>query len=217
MKPETEAVKWKTGEKNKRNSSVTDIAVKEINKGHDFKATLWQILEPGYHKARKIYLKFRVCTLLQPCFQMDIDADDHGEEGIPFSCMDAHIMKMIITEYSVIYPFTGGTVVVNCFIFIRPPGNGSIEPGCPILVLCRNSGHKQRKNTYPYRSRAPSCTDRGQCYLRECFCLQSPRLTMRKPTGHRGVLSLSIEMESGRPRLVLRSIKSRIPYLLQSP
>ena len=36
---------------------------------------------------------------------MDIDADDHGEEGIPLPGMDAHAMQMVIIEYPVVYPF----------------------------------------------------------------------------------------------------------------
>ena len=62
---------------------------------------------------------------------MDVDADDHGEEGITFPGMDAHIMKMVIIEYPVINPFTGSAVVVNFLIFLRTSGDRSIEPDIP--------------------------------------------------------------------------------------
>jgi len=33
---------------------------------------------------------------------MDADTNDHGEEGITFSGVDAHIMKMISIKHSVV-------------------------------------------------------------------------------------------------------------------
>ena len=36
------------------------------------------------------------CKLLQPCVQMDADADNHGEERITLPGVDAHIMKMVV-------------------------------------------------------------------------------------------------------------------------
>ena len=63
---------------------------------------------------------------------MDVDADDHGEEGIPFSGMDAHIMQMVIIEHPVINPFAGSTVVVNYLIILCTSGDRSIEPDIPV-------------------------------------------------------------------------------------
>ena len=62
---------------------------------------------------------------------MDADADDHSEEGIPFPCMDAHIMKVVIIEHPVIHPFTGSAVVINSLIFICSPGHWGIEADVP--------------------------------------------------------------------------------------
>ena len=62
---------------------------------------------------------------------MDVDADDHGEEGIAFFGMYAHIMQVVIIKYPVIYPFTGSTVVVDLLIFLRTSGDRSIEPDIP--------------------------------------------------------------------------------------
>ena len=53
---------------------------------------------------------------------MDIDADNHGEEGVPLFGMDTHAMQMIIIEHSVIYPFAGSTVIVNFLIFFCTSG-----------------------------------------------------------------------------------------------
>lgn len=63
---------------------------------------------------------------------MDIDTDDHGEEGVVFPGVDAHIMKMVIIEHPVINPFAGSTVVVDHSIFLRASGHRSIEPDIPV-------------------------------------------------------------------------------------
>ena len=63
---------------------------------------------------------------------MDVDADDHGEERVAFSGMDAHIVQMVIIKHPVIYPFTGGTVVVDFLIFFRTSGHRGIEPDVPV-------------------------------------------------------------------------------------
>lgn len=55
---------------------------------------------------------------------MDVDADDHGEKEKAFSCVDAHIMKMMIIKHPVVYPFAGSIVIVDRLIFHRPPGTG---------------------------------------------------------------------------------------------
>ena len=63
---------------------------------------------------------------------MNIDADDHSEERIPLSGMDAHAVQTVIIEYPVIYPFTGSTVVVDLLIFLRASGYRSIEADVPV-------------------------------------------------------------------------------------
>lgn len=65
---------------------------------------------------------------------MDVDADNHGEEGIALFGMYTHIMQMIIVEYPVIYPFAGSAVIVNLLIFIRPSWHRGIEPDVPIRL-----------------------------------------------------------------------------------
>lgn len=65
---------------------------------------------------------------------MYIDADGHGEEGIPLSGMDAHIMKMVIVEDPVVYPFAGSAVIVDLLIFRRPSRHGSIEADVPFRL-----------------------------------------------------------------------------------
>lgn len=62
---------------------------------------------------------------------MDVDADDHGEKGVMYSGVDAHIMKMVIIEYPVIYPFTGSTVLINLFVFLCAARDRWIKPDVP--------------------------------------------------------------------------------------
>lgn len=74
---------------------MPDIVAKETNGGHGLKTSP----EAGFEKDSvnaKLYLWFLFCPLLQPCVQMDADADNHGEEGITLPGVDAHIMKMVI-------------------------------------------------------------------------------------------------------------------------
>ncbi len=111
---------------------MPDIAAKESNGGHGFKTSLMAGLERGFSKVYKLYLRFLLGTLLQSCIQMDTDADDHGEERITFSGVDAHIMKMVIIEHPVIYPLAGSTVIVNCLIFLRTPCHRGIEADIPV-------------------------------------------------------------------------------------
>ena len=80
---------------------------------------------------------------------MDVDTDDHGEEGITFSSVDTHIMKMVIIEHPVIDPFTGSAVIVNRFIFLRTPGDRSIEPDIPVW-LCVDTPAIGRRGTFPF-------------------------------------------------------------------
>ncbi len=63
---------------------------------------------------------------------MDIDADDHGEEGVSFPGMDAHIMQMVIIEHSVIDPFAGSAVIVDLLILFCSPWDRSIEADVPV-------------------------------------------------------------------------------------
>ena len=65
---------------------------------------------------------------------MDIDADDHGEEGIPLPGMDAHAMQMVIIEYPVVYPFARSAVTVGLPIFLRSPRDRGIEPDVPVRI-----------------------------------------------------------------------------------
>ncbi len=99
--------------------------------GTALKPPLWQVLKLRFKEAGIPALRFLHIALLQSCIQMDIDADDHSEKRIAFSGMDAHIVQMVVIEYTVINPFAGSTVVVNFLIFIRSPWHRSIEPDVP--------------------------------------------------------------------------------------
>ena len=111
---------------------VPDIAAENFNKGHDCKTSLMAGFKTGTQKRFKAGLRFYLCPFLQPGIQMDVDADDHSEEGIAFPGVDAHIMEMVIIKHPVIDPFAGSAVVVGQFIYIRPPGHGCIEADIPV-------------------------------------------------------------------------------------
>lgn len=78
---------------------------------------------------------------------MDADTNDHGEEGIPFPGMDAHIMQMIVVKDTVIYPFAGSAVIVNLFIFIRTARNGRIKTDIPFR-FCVNAPAIRGRRTF---------------------------------------------------------------------
>lgn len=82
---------------------------------------------------------------------MDVDTDDHGEEGITFSGVDAHIMKMVVIEYPVINPFAGSTVIVNHLIFLCSPGDRSIESDIPV-GFCVDTASIGRLGTFFFTS-----------------------------------------------------------------
>ncbi len=65
---------------------------------------------------------------------MDIDADNHGEEGVSFSDMDAHILQMVIIEHPVIDPFAGGAVIVDFLILFCSPWDRGIEAKVPVRL-----------------------------------------------------------------------------------
>jgi len=69
---------------------------------------------------------------------MDADTDNHSEEGIVFSGVDPHIMKMVIIKHPVIYPFAGNTVIVNLFVFICTSGHRGTKPDVPVR-FCVNT------------------------------------------------------------------------------
>lgn len=78
---------------------MPDIVTKEFNGGHDLKTSPVVGFEKRLRKFKAIlclWLWFLSCPLFQTCIQMDADADNHGEEGITFLGVDAHIMKMVI-------------------------------------------------------------------------------------------------------------------------
>lgn len=176
--------------------------------------------ESGSSRDQKSDLCFMFCMLFQPGIQMYIDADNHGKEGIPLSGVDPHIIKMVIVEYPVIYPFAGSTsrfLYIPLYILAQ-----GYKGGYPNPVWCRHSGHRGMENIFPCMGGHPFCRRQGgERYFRECFCLQYPQLTIWKPAMHRGVPSPSIEMESGTefrcPRYVSRSIKGRMSHFWQSP
>ncbi len=75
---------------------MPDIATKVTNGGHGFKNSLMAGFEKGFRKVQKLNLWFLLRKHLQACIQMNIDADNHGEEGKAFPGVDAHIMEMVI-------------------------------------------------------------------------------------------------------------------------
>ena len=62
---------------------------------------------------------------------MNIDSCDHCKERITLSGMYPHIMQMVVIEYPVVDSFGSSTVIIDCFIFFRAPGNGCIESDIP--------------------------------------------------------------------------------------
>ena len=76
---------------------MPNIVTKEFNGGHDLKTSPWAGFERRLREFKDILcLRFLFCPLLQPCVQMDADTDNHGEEGITLSGVNAHIMKMVV-------------------------------------------------------------------------------------------------------------------------
>ena len=96
------------------------------------------------------------------------------------------------------------------------------EPDVPVR-FCVDTASIGRRGTFLLAGAGVGfpAGKRGQRHLRECFCLQSPQLTIRRPAMHRGVPSLSMVIESGMdtglPRFSLRSMKGWIPPLLAEP
>lgn len=78
---------------------------------------------------------------------MDTDADDHGKEGIALPGVDTHIMKIVIIQHPVIYPLTGGTVIVGFLIFLCPPRDRSIQTDVPVR-LCVDTAAVRRGRTF---------------------------------------------------------------------
>lgn len=152
---------------------------------------------------------------------MDVDANNHGKKGIAFFGVDAHIMKMVIIKHPVVYPFAGSTVLVDRLIFLCPSWNRSIEADIPggLGIDAAAIGDGEHFSLQEQESVLPQAS--GHRHLRECFCLQYPQLTIRKPAIHKGVPSSSMErkpgIESGLPRFELRSIKGRSFHFWQSP
>ena len=75
---------------------MPDIAAEDFNGGHDFKTSLMAGFETKCPVKSKTGLCFLLRAFLQPGIQMDVNADDHGEERIAFPGVDAHIMKMVV-------------------------------------------------------------------------------------------------------------------------
>lgn len=125
---------------------------------------------------------------------MDVDANHHGEEGIAFSGVDVHIMKMVIIEHSIIYSFAGSTVIVGLLIFLCPSRNRCIEPDVPFrfYIDAAAIGGRRARSLTGAGVYLPQAS--GHRHLRECFCLQYPQLTIRKPAMHKGVPSSSMEV-----------------------
>lgn len=50
---------------------------------------------------------------------MDIDTSKYGEEGILGSVADAHLMKMVVIQNTVIDSFSRSPVLIDLFPFVR--------------------------------------------------------------------------------------------------
>lgn len=110
---------------------MPDIVTEDFNGGHGLKTSLVADFGRRSHKPKAIFTVF-VYALLQPCVQMDTDADNHSEEGIPLFGVYTHIMKMIIIQNPVIHPLTGSAVIVNFLVFCRSSWNGSVKVDVPV-------------------------------------------------------------------------------------
>lgn len=128
---------------------MPDIAVEDFSIGHGFKTSHMAGFEARLYEVRKSDLRFLFCPFLQAGIQMDIDADDHSEEGIAFSGMYAHIVQMVIIKNSVIYPFAGSAVVVNHLVFLRSSGNRSIEADIPVWLCIDTTAIRRRGTLFP--------------------------------------------------------------------
>ena len=156
---------------------------------------------------------------------MDADTDDHGKEGIPLPGMDSHIMQIVVVKDTVVYPFAGSAVMVNLLIFIRTACNRRVKADIPFRFGVDAPAIGRRGAFLCAGTRSRPAAGKGQRHLRECFCLQYPQLTIRKPAMHKGVPSSSMEMESGMEtgmetgllRFVFRTIKVRMPHFWQNP
>ena len=78
---------------------------------------------------------------------MDTDADDHGKKGIALPGVDAHIMKIVIIQHPVIYPLTGGPVIVGFLIFLCPPRDRGIQTDVPVR-FCVDTAAVRRGRTF---------------------------------------------------------------------
>ncbi len=96
---------------------MPNIAAKQFDGGHDFKTSFMAGFETGFNETGKADLRCLLHMFLQLCIQIDIDADDLGEEGVSFSGVDANIMQMVIIEHPVIDLFAGSAGIVDFLIF----------------------------------------------------------------------------------------------------
>lgn len=59
---------------------------------------------------------------------MDAYPDDHRPKGKMIIAADFKILKMVVIQDTVIYPFTGRTFTVNGFVLVTIPWNTRMEP-----------------------------------------------------------------------------------------
>ena len=58
-----------------------------------------------------------------PCIKMDAYPDDHRPEGKIVITADFKILKVVVIQDTVIYPFTGRMFAVNGFVLVTIPWN----------------------------------------------------------------------------------------------
>ena len=92
---------------------------------------------------------------------MDVNADNHGEERIPFFGMDSHIMKMVVIEDPVVNPFAGSTVAVNLFILVRATWNGSVKADVPGWFGVNAAAIRGRRAFFFAGTRTVPAADKG--------------------------------------------------------
>ena len=53
--------------------------------------------------------------VLNTCIEMNVDADEDGEECILTAVKYTHLMKVIVIEHTVIDTFSAGTILTDLF------------------------------------------------------------------------------------------------------
>ena len=90
---------------------------------------------------------------------------------------------MVIIKNPVIYPFTGSTVVVNRFVFLRPSGNRGIEADIPVRLCIDTTAIGRRGTLLPAMAIISFAADKGTAPFTGMFLFTVPPVD-HAVTGH---------------------------------